>query len=172
MLTANREDINSSDSWNKTLEKYLRKSYVASIKAISSTSANYLWPLYLPLENSLDFFWGFRASLRDSLSGEFIVKSYSGSLSKPESLVYVPDRFLDPKGVPLTLSTHTESKYLSPLYRKETLPALEKLKVRQLKFNKFLEDLSWLVDTQPLKFQTKDPSWHVKLAQVLLPEVN
>lgn len=98
--------------------------------------------------------------------------NYSGSLSKPGSLVYVPDGFLGPDGIPLTLSTHTESKYLSPHYRKETLPALEKLKVRRLGFGEFLEDLSWLVDKQPLEFQIKDPSWHVKLAKVLLPEVH
>lgn len=171
VLTANREEIDASHSWNYTILYNLEQAFLAAIKTIAVTRLQHHWPLYLPLENRPDIFYPFRASILGKVSKECIVQSYSGSFLTPGVLFYVPEQYLDSKGIPLTLSKYTESQYISPLYKQTTLPALKKLGVKELTFDNFLSHLKSLIDKDFDTFKSKDNDWQSKLAAVLASEV-
>lgn len=171
VLTANRGEIDASHSWNYTILYHLEQAFLAAIKTIAVTKLQHHWPLYLPLENRPDIFYPFREGILGKLTKEYIVQAYSKSFFTPAILFYVPDQYLDSKGIPLTLSKATQSQYISPLYKPTTLPALKKLGVKELTFDTFLSHLKWLIDQDFATFKSRDNDWHSKLAAVLASEI-
>jgi len=89
-------------------------------------------------------------------------------MREPSSLIYVPEEYLDDKNIPLTLSSCTQSKYLSYKYSSQDWTQISKLGVVRLSDESFLEDLKAALQGDPDGLRRKPNKCHSILAKALL----
>ncbi|KAF4631646.1 hypothetical protein G7Y89_g6486 [Cudoniella acicularis] len=170
LLTANRQDIDSSSHWNHTLLDATVDAFLSAIEYFNSGTLRYKWLHYVPGARSPDFFKKLQSDIMKKLSEALVLECCNGTMCKPTSLKYVP-RFTDDGGIPYTLGSHTEHKYLSlnyPLWDSwETGPACA-LGVKELTPGEFLQDLATVILRDASTFRNRPRRWHSDLAKILL----
>jgi hypothetical protein len=168
LLTANREDIDNSIPWNRTLFEASVDAFIAAVDYFNSGPQHYVWPRYLPIAQEPDIFGKFRSAIINRLAELPVLESCSGTMLKPSSLTYVPSRFIDNKRKPLTLGRQTKNKYLSSDYPLWEIGPICALGVKEMQPEDFLQDLSSIIVKDRHKFRNQSEKWHSKLAKTLL----
>ncbi|KAF4633144.1 hypothetical protein G7Y89_g4978 [Cudoniella acicularis] len=170
-LTANREDLDESHPRNKLLYKAIQNAFKKAVEDLSSSILRYSWLRYLPRARPAGLLRWLGLEIECSLFHLPILESCAGLMTPPTSLKFIPLKFRDNMGIPFTLCSDTEAKYLSPKYHAQFAEALTAIGVKELSFDAFLEDLDWFANNNYQQFQQKVPEWHSQLAQALLPEL-
>ncbi|CAK46256.1 hypothetical protein M747DRAFT_317364 [Aspergillus niger ATCC 13496] len=86
-------------------------------------------------------------------------------LALPGSLRYIPREFRDSNGYPLTLCPTTRDRYLSVRYLHEDWSYIQRLGVKQMTVNEFMDDLGHLVNNHGV--QDRPDQWHESLAKTV-----
>jgi len=176
VLVANREDINSA-AWNTALLGAAANAFPLAIQALikAHPSLRYSWIRYLPTaELAKGQLHGFHDNLFRRLKATAILESRSGKMVTPSSLIFVPAKYRDPDGVPITLTKTSEGVYLSPQYDDEDWKYLEILGVKELTQAQFLAHLKTCLRernaSSPAKalLAERHQQWHSRLAAILL----
>lgn len=170
ILTASREDIESTLPWNCRLRDAVAEAFLESVHHFNTGDLKYVWPWYLPdpCMTTSSFFDASIRLIRENLQELCALESCAGTMEKARLLVYVPaNTFADSSGDPFTLSPHTATRYLTPKYPSWTIPSIIGMGVLQLSPRRFLEDLECLVRQEPQFFRTKTLLWHAQLADCL-----
>jgi hypothetical protein len=167
LLTANREDIDSSSPWNKVLRDHIPHALLSAIQSFNAGDLRYCWLRYLPF-STRDFFRDLPLGTLLHLSQQMILESLSGALMTPSQLVYVPEEFTDNEGKPLIITQHTMTKYLSYKYSPDDWQALESLHVTRLSAENFFNDLKEFISESPIQFQGMPHPWHSRVSRALV----
>ncbi|EXJ77094.1 hypothetical protein A1O3_10252 [Capronia epimyces CBS 606.96] len=170
LLSANREDILDHSEWNWSLRREFVDAFVAVAKTYSHSQLGYIWPRYIPLKSTQSqFFAPARQAIIAQLSQERVLKCRTSELRMPCSLFHVPKDFCDKEGIPMTSTTTSDQRYLSPQYSDSLKENLELLGVKEMTDSIFLDHLSALLDQDAVSFQKqKSVAWHTRLAEILL----
>jgi len=171
LLTASREDIESTLPWNRTIRDALAEAFLLSIDDFNQGQLKYVWPYYLPSASTTacSFLEPAIASILAKLRECDVLESCAETMVKPSSLKHVPlDPFADGEGVPFTLSQHTAAGYLSLKYPAWAIEATSSIGVSQLSPREFLRDLHSAITRDPTAFRTKSATWHSQLAHTLI----
>ncbi|PMD47662.1 hypothetical protein L207DRAFT_415975, partial [Hyaloscypha variabilis F] len=171
LLTASREDIESTLPWNRALRDAVAEAFLQSIHHFNKGKLKYIWPYYLPSTStgSSSFFEPVVASILSELRESFVFESCAGIMVKPSSLKHVPlNPFADGEGKPFTLGPQTEASYLSLKYPAWVVEAIGAIGVSQLSPQEFLQDLSSAVKQDPTTFHTRSATWHSQLSETLV----
>ncbi|KAF2823081.1 hypothetical protein CC86DRAFT_409849 [Ophiobolus disseminans] len=170
LLTASREDIESTLPWNCKLRDAVTKAFLEAVHHFNEGDMKYTWPWYLPapLMTTSSFFDMAIQSIMKSLQELPVLESCAGTMEKAESMKSVPSNmFLDGNGAPFTLSSRTATRYLSPKYPTWAIQGTSSIGVLQLSPREFLEDLKSLITDDPPSFHSKSTQWHAQLAESL-----
>jgi len=171
LLTASREDIESTLLWNCRLRDAVAEAFLEAVHHFNGGEMKYTWPWYLPtpLTTTNSFFDAALHSIMESLRELPVLESCAGTMEKAESLKFVPsEMFADASGAPFTLSSRTAARYLAPEYPTWAVQGTTSIGVSQLSSHEFLEDLRSLINEDPPFFYTRSPEWHAQLAESLL----
>lgn len=169
LLTANREDIDSSSPWNKALLDHVPYALLSAIKEFNAGGLRYSWICYLPLRPYVvDFFQDLREKTLGLLSKQPILESLGGDLMAPSELIQVPEKFTNADGKPLIPAGNTGLNYLSNQYSWDDWHSFKCLGVRFLSAEDFLDDLSVFISERPTEFQEMPHAWHSRLSTVLV----
>ncbi|KAF2178732.1 hypothetical protein K469DRAFT_642268 [Zopfia rhizophila CBS 207.26] len=169
LLTANREGIDNSSSWNCTLRDATVQAFLESVDHIIAGPLKYHWLQYIPTEEISSFFFPVRKKIIEALSQKPVLESWSSTMSVATALSYVPKQFMDDRGTPLTLNPMTALTYLSAEYPDLEIGVLRQIGVHLLTDYDFLRDLGSMIERDRDTFQAKQGDWHSRLAKVLLP---
>ena len=143
-----------------------------AIKDLNRGKLRYSWLPYLPLRPDVsDFFQQVEDETLNLLYMSPILESFSGELTPPCYLTYVPESFTDRDGKPLILTQSTKSKYLSHKYPSRDLKMLSHLSVGSLSTESFIGDLRNFILRHPDDFQGMPEKWHSRLAEVLMSSI-
>lgn len=170
LLPANRQRIDTSSLWNNALRDALAEAFVRAVEYFnrSNTVMKYYWPYYVPDSNISPFFQPARTYILRDLKRSTVLESCAHVMAEASQLVYVDrNKYADEKGEPFTLSTLTESRYLSPKYPLWTIESICELGVLKLSDREFLNDLKSMIDDNPTDFRARSPQWHSQLAKAL-----
>ncbi|KAG9198551.1 hypothetical protein G6514_009853 [Epicoccum nigrum] len=169
ILTASREDIESTLPWNVSIRDALSDAFLSSILHFNKSDMKYVWPFYLPsISNAISgFFEPAIASILSRVKESPVFESFVGNMVLPTSLAHVPADFCA-DGEPFTLCKTTQDRYLSSRYAIWVMEAMKSVGVQQLTARQFLEDLATMLATDAGYFQQKSSQWHTKLAATLL----
>ncbi|KAI1377524.1 hypothetical protein F4677DRAFT_39179 [Hypoxylon crocopeplum] len=163
ILTANRQDIVTSNAWNL---KLAQESLVAVYEFFVTlalkppyASLQYTWMRYLPEDapRGTLFSSNFDVMLLQKLGEAKLLLSEAGAVEHPDTLQYVPEDFRDSEGTALSLSSVTAPSYLSRKYSDDDIESLKKLKVQSMEPSRFLVDLDKIL--QPNR---RDPAHNKK----------
>ncbi|PMD64854.1 uncharacterized protein K444DRAFT_554213 [Hyaloscypha bicolor E] len=172
LLTASRQDIDTSSSWNRVIRNAAADAFVKTMKRLNSGKLKYYWPRYLPVDDIHSFFDPVKNKILERLAKEPLLHSCEPSaeiMAIPSSLIYVPQKkFAGADGTPFTLSSHTATTYLSLKYPDWVIDKLCTLKVKILSPEQFLRHLAWMISHEPGTFRGMPKEWHSQLAKVLL----
>jgi hypothetical protein len=141
-----------------------------SVKTFNSGSLRYTWPRFLPAKSTTtDFFTPLKSGILSRLAREPILEAWNKKLSAPSRLVYVPKKYLDKNGEPLTLIPSKETVYLSREYSHDDYDYLKLLDVVEMRDSQFLDDLEHMtsIANQNQHFFRRSPEWHSRLASAL-----
>lgn len=168
LLTANREGVERSNEWNRELRNGFIQAFEDAAKDFDNTVLRYTWIRYLPEpSDSGGFFEKLKRAIRESLALKKILRSWNESIQRPDTVLYIPEKFRDHNGIPLTLGPGKDNVYLSRNYIEADVKYLERLCVREMDYDDFLADFrSFLVESFS-DFTKKPPEWHSRLAGVL-----
>ena len=148
------------------------EAFIAVAKNCSGGFLQQTWPRYLPIISSgRSFLELARKDILRSLKTEAVLQSHCEQLAMLSTLIFVPEDFTDSQGVPLTLWSGTERRYLSSTYRASDFDFLKELGVKKMTPEIFLEDLSEfiLLNTQIFR-HGKCENWHRRLVKLALEE--
>jgi hypothetical protein len=169
LLIASREDVDNSSRWNKSLRDQFVDAFLESIAWFNSGSFRYTWLRYLPPKPvSIDFFSPLKECLIKRLSTEPVLESWDEKLRPGSSLTYVPEKYMDHEGVPLTLTPSKHGVYVSHGYNHDDAEQLKLLSVTEMDDTLFLDHLEAIIKYQDDFFRSKTPEWHSRLAMVLV----
>lgn len=169
LLIASREDVDNSSRWNQSLRDQFVDAFLESFAWFNSGSFRYTWLRYLPPKPvSFDFFSPLKTRLLERLSREPVLESWDEKLRPGSSLTYVPDKYMDHEGVPLTLTPSKHSVYVSQSYSHDDAEQLKLLGVTEMDDTLFLDHLEAIIKYQHDFFKSKPPEWHSRLAMVLV----
>lgn len=100
-----------------------------------------------------------------------IIESQTEVPCTPASLVYVPAKFRDPRGVPMTFTPLNGQRYVSQKYLDADFKYLQLLGVREMTIAEFLRDLDSSSSSleSRVAFQKKSKHHHSGLAKILVP---
>jgi hypothetical protein len=169
LLIASREDVDNSSRWNQSLRDQFVDAFLESIAYFNSGSFRYTWLRYLPSKPvSSDFFSPLKTRLLDRLSREPVLESWDEKLRLGSSLTYVPEKYMDHEGVPLTLTPSKHGVYVSHGYDHDDIEQLKLLSVTEMDDILFLDHLEAIIKYQHDLFKSKSPEWHSRLAMVLV----
>jgi hypothetical protein len=110
-------------------------------------------------------------NLLSKLKLQPIIESQTGEMAMPRSLLFVPKKFRDPNGLPMTFTLQNASKYVSQKYEDSDLKYLNILGIKEMSSSDFLADLSLRAcgrDTSQ-EFQKRRRQYHSDLAKILIP---
>ena len=117
LLTASREEIVASSTWNRRLLGAIPEAFLAAVQKLNKGDLRYSWTKCLPNRPSLsDFFEHLETDIYRILSEAEVLESLSGELFKPKKLKFVPNEFRYTREKPLIHTEGTATKYLSPRY--------------------------------------------------------
>lgn len=168
LLIANREGVERSNEWNSELRKGLIRAFVDAAMRFDNTVLRYTWIRYLPEASDSDgFFERMKRDIRDLLTLKPILRAWNETCQKPGMIMYVPEKFQDRDGIPLTLSLKKEHVYLSGNYKEDDFKYLKRLGVREMDYDDFLKDFKDFVTESFSHFTKKPPEWQSRLAGVL-----
>jgi hypothetical protein len=169
ILTASREDIESTLSWNLRIRDALSEAFLSSMLHFNEGILKYVWPFYLPsLSVAMSGFFEPAIGMILSRIGESpVFESSAGNMVQPSALVHVPDDFCV-NGEPFTLCDATKDRYLSSHYASWVIEAMASVGVSHLKPRQFLEDLATLIATDAESFQKRSSKWQAQLATTLV----
>ncbi|UPX11197.1 uncharacterized protein EKO05_0001817 [Ascochyta rabiei] len=169
ILTASREDIESTLPWNVSIRDALSEAFVSSMLHFNQGALKYVWPFYLPsLSTAISGF--FEPAIKMILSRveeSPLIESCVGNMVRPSTLAHVPAEFCT-DGRPYTLCTSTEDRYLSFRYASWVVEAMECVGVSQMTPFQFLGDLATLLATDAESFRKRGSEWQAQLAITLL----
>ncbi|KAH6672306.1 hypothetical protein B0J14DRAFT_70569 [Halenospora varia] len=168
LLTANRQDIDASSSWNRAICSAFVGAFIKTVEYLNSTPLRYFWPHTIPSEQSTGIFKDPSLEIQNRLSTMAILESCRGSMRAPLQLTYVPSQYTDDEGTPLLLGPQTKSKHLSLKYPSWELESILTLGVRKLSGADFLLDLESAIKGDQQSFQRRSAQWHSQLAKALL----
>ncbi|KAH8819773.1 hypothetical protein F5884DRAFT_849076 [Xylogone sp. PMI_703] len=169
LLTASREDIESTLPWNITIRDALADAFLLSVDHFKKGQLKYVWPCYLPSLTQPSFLEPAISSILTQLKEHDVLESYAGTMTKPSLLKYVPlDLFADGEGIPFTLSLNTRAGYLSPKYPVWVIDRIMSIGVSQLTPQDFLGYLDAEITQDPTPFYSRPHLWHSRLAELLL----
>jgi hypothetical protein len=144
LLTASREDVESTLPWNCRLREAVAEAFLESVHYFNTGEMKYRWPWYLldPLTTTHSFFDIAIKSILKSLPESPVLESCAGTMEKAELLKFVPsDLFADESGTPFTSSSHTATRYVSSRYPSWAVQGTMSVVVSQLSPREFLGDL-------------------------------
>ncbi|KUJ23972.1 uncharacterized protein LY89DRAFT_712924 [Mollisia scopiformis] len=168
LLIASREDIDDSSEWNHALRAALFPALLDTVKEFNKGKFRYSWPRYLPIREPLQsFLKPFHLEMRNKLALQDVLYSQSGTLTRPNSLIYVPEKFTF-NAAPLTISAQTSGRYLSGRYLESDLKYLEVMSVEAMSELRFFAELTSFLKTSMGVFKTKSRAWHSHLASILM----
>ncbi|KAH8669611.1 hypothetical protein BGZ60DRAFT_564070 [Tricladium varicosporioides] len=168
LLTANRQDIDASSSWNRAICNAFVGAFIKTVEYLNSTPLRYVWPHMIPSEQSTGIFKDFFIEIQNRLSTMPILESCRGSMRAPLQLTYVPSQYSDDEGTPLLLGPQTKSKHLSLKYPPLELESILSLGVHKLSGADFLRDLEVAINEDQQGFRRRSAQWHSQLAKALL----
>ncbi|KAI1092525.1 hypothetical protein F5B19DRAFT_502241 [Rostrohypoxylon terebratum] len=169
LLVANREDIDSSCEWNRSLLREIPEAMLQAVLRFDYEPMCYGWPLYLQPRPVLDdFFSELDQAILHHISQHPILRSGSGRWSIPSDLYWGPSKFFDRNGVPLLLYEEVTDKFLSTHYHEDALSVLKLLGVREQTTEEFLDDLTLFIHNYPVEFRHRPREWHIDLSKALV----
>ncbi|KAJ4290882.1 hypothetical protein N0V90_010078 [Kalmusia sp. IMI 367209] len=161
LLTASREEIESTLPWNRRIRDALAEAFILSMFHFNEGILKYVWPYYLPSMSIAvsGFFEPAIESILRQLGESPVFESCAGTMVKPSTLVHVPADFCA-AGLPFTLCSLTKDRWV--------IEAMTSVGVSQLSPRQFLEDLSAVIATDAPAFHNKSAEWHSQLATALV----
>jgi hypothetical protein len=169
ILTASREDIESTLSWNMRIRDALSDAFLSSMLHFNKGVFKYLWPLYLPSSSTAmsGFFEPTIKTIISQIKDLPVFESCVGNMVRPSALAHVPTDFcID--GEPLTLCGSTKDRYLSSRYPSWVMEPMKSVGVIRLTPRQFVEDLATMIATDAELFHSKTSKWHERLARALV----
>jgi hypothetical protein len=170
MLNASRGDVDTSSPWNKVIGWNVVTAFHSAARVFNTGPMRYVWLQYLPTKRSdSPFFENFRQQLLQSLGQAKILVARSENLEAPSKMFFVPERFLDDHGVPITLNDKNKGQYISGNYKLTLLESLKVLGVKEMTDQDFIEHLGAMLrdNIRVLKMKQKT-GWNSALARILL----
>jgi hypothetical protein len=169
ILTASREDIESTLPWNVTIRDAISEAFLSSMFHFNEGVLKYVWPFYLPsLSIAMSGFFESAIGIILSQLGESpVFESCAGNMMRPSNLAHVPTDFCA-NGEPFTLCDVTKDRYLSLNYASWVIEAMTSVGVSQLTPRQFLEDLATLIATNAKSFHKRTSKWQTQLATALI----
>jgi hypothetical protein len=169
ILTASREDIESTLSWNMRIRDAISEAFLSSVLHFNEGLFKYVWPFYLPsLSIAMS---GFFAPAIEMIISQIkdlpVFESCVGNLVRPSTLAHVSTDFCI-AGEPFTLCELTKDRYLSSSYPSWVIEAMLSVGVSQLTPQEFVEDLATMITTDAELFHSKTSKWHEQLARTLV----
>jgi hypothetical protein len=138
------------------------------VKRFQKTPLAFTWIRYVPESScSSEFFETLKRGICESLSKEPVLKAWDESLRPPEEVLYVPEKFRDPDGVPLTLRPENRGRYLSRNYDDRDVKYFRRLGVKEMEGVEFVRELQTLLDSVFDDFTKRPRAWHSSLAGAL-----
>lgn len=170
MLSASREDIDTSSIWNQELRKNVVTAFNSAVSTFNEGLMQYVWLQYLPIKRShSSFFENFRTQLLQSLGQKRILVSRSGKLEIPSKMFFIPERFLDEYEVPITLNDRTKDQYVSGNYKLDLLESIKALGVKEMTDQDFVGHLGAMIRNDIRVLQTKRKTgWNSALSRALM----
>lgn len=169
ILTASREDIETTLPWNARIRDELSEAFLSSMFHFNKGPLKYIWPYYLASLSSTtsEFFRPAVQEILSRLRNSSVFESCAGGNMRPSTLSHVPlDFCVD--GEPFTLCDSTRNWYLSSSYPEWLIDAMKYVGLSQMTPRQFLEDLATLINTNPHSFHARSHEWHTQLAKVLI----
>ena len=117
--------------------------------------------------DSGSFFEKLKRGIRDALTLKTVLRAWNESPQRPDRAVYVPEKFRDQDGIPLTLSLKKDHVYLSRNYKEADFKYLRRLGVQEMSYEEFLIDFRDFLRESFEDFTKKPPEWQSRLAGVL-----
>ncbi|PVI02599.1 hypothetical protein DM02DRAFT_626635 [Periconia macrospinosa] len=106
LLTADRQSMNMSSTWNQSLRDALPDAFVKFVKQLidERRDMKYSWPCFIPSPEVHAFFKSESDSILERLKELQLLESLASSLVKPSNLLYVDlAKYSDAEGQPFTL---------------------------------------------------------------------
>jgi hypothetical protein len=121
--------------------------HMATVSARQTDSIRLLFPL--------------KSRILERLASEPTLEAWS------EKLIYVPEKYMDNDGIPLTLTISKHNVYISHSYSHDDYEHLKLLNVVEMGDSLFLDHLEEITKHQRDYFVKRPPEWHSRLAAVL-----
>jgi len=170
LLVASREDVNASLDWNRALRTSAIDALIEVAKWFNTGSMKYTWPRYFPGKGNVSgFFEAFKESLLKRIVYEKVLESVDGQFVAPSWLMWCPSQFCDKDGRPLTATTKSSGRYLSPKYKSDDRETLITFGVQEMTGKEFIRELSNMIKEDPAFFCNQGLEWHSLLARALSP---
>lgn len=168
LLTASREDIDASASWNIHIAHQVPYAFVNAVERMRGMELEFEWPRYISQRSQAgDIFDDVETTTIILLQNLPSLLSLNGHYSLPGELIYVCPIYRDEDGSPMTASTETCSRYLDKRYLDRDWPLLSKLRVTSMDIDTFLKELDKRFHT-PGFADGQSARWHSLLSQTLL----
>lgn len=168
LLIASREDIDNSSKWNQSLQDSIVEAFLESVRWFNSGSLRYTWPRFLPAkEAGSDFFSPLKSRILARLASEPTLEAWNEKLLPASQLIYVPGKYMDDDGVPLTITTAKHNVYISQNYSHDDYEHFKALNIVEMGDALFLDHLEEITRHHHAEFVTKPSRWHSRLASVL-----
>ncbi|RSL52544.1 hypothetical protein CEP54_010861 [Fusarium duplospermum] len=169
LLTASREDIDSSSDWNLKLRDELPQALLTAINRFNSRRLYDAWLPYLTFHYiQPGFFEDLGQDVLKLLSGKPILKSITGQLKSPAELTRIPVSLADADGSSMIPRSFCPYDLVSPELASHFTKTLDGLGVKTLSNEEFLSQISYFIRRSPQTFQSQPRVWHSQLASILL----
>jgi hypothetical protein len=142
--------------------------FLESVRWFNSGFLRYTWPRFLPAKQTVsDFFAPLKSRILKRLASEPTLETWNEKLLPASKLVYVPEKYMDNNGIPLTLTILKHNLYISHCYSHNDYEHLKLLNVVKMGDSLFLDHLEKITKHQRDYFVKRPPEWHSRLAAVL-----
>lgn len=169
LLTASREEIESTLPWNQRIRNGLAEAILLSMFHFNDGVLRYTWPYYLPTMSIAmsGFFEPTIEAILEQIQHSPVFESCAGNMVIPSTLTHTTADFCA-DGEPFALCEATKDHYLSPKYPVWVIDAMTCVGVSRMSPRQFLEDLSVFIATETESFRNKTAEWHAQLAAALV----
>lgn len=171
LLTASREDIESTLPWNRRLRDALAEAFLESVDRFNQGDLKYVWPHYVPSTREVPsaFLAPAITSILTQLGKRPCLESCAATMVQPASMKYTSgDFFVDEEGYPFTRTSQNAHRYLSPKYPEWVVESIENLGVSKMTARDFLDDLALAIRQDPVTFYRRSNNWHSQLSVALV----
>jgi hypothetical protein len=171
LLTASREDIESTLPWNRRLRDALAEAFLDSVDRFNQGDLKYVWPHYVPSTREVPsaFLAPAITSILTQLGKRPCLESCAATMVQPASMKYTSgDCFVDEEGYPFTRTSQNAHRYLSPKYPEWVVESIDNLGVSKMTARDFLDDLALAIRQDPVTFYRRSNDWHSQLSVALV----